>query len=240
MAEQFDFRQIAYLLAMMFPEYKSRMGKRYCEERWTQLHLLRKHKIDERLKDNRKVMALIAFEDPRKFLTARELVKELEIEEEKRLGRLAKEDLQKDPKQTFEEVMENVDKPQFDITKDRVKRISPERYRAMEEEYLSALEMAREVSEEMLEKPFVYRPKFIVDNKYELEREDLTEEKAREIVSSEIKLDSKVVGGFDEFHEENFKSKFKKEPEPALPRTKGLLGHLVEDNWSDYESDDDS
>lgn len=38
----------------------------------------------------------------------------------------------------------------------------------METEYLAALENAREVSEDMLEKPFVYRPKFIVDNKYEL------------------------------------------------------------------------
>ena len=62
------------------------MGKRYCEERWTQLHLTRKHKLDGKLKDNRKLMAVMSFENPNKLLTARELVKQLEIEEDKRMG----------------------------------------------------------------------------------------------------------------------------------------------------------
>lgn len=62
--EEFDFNQIAYLLGLMFPEYKFRMGKKYCEERWTQIHLARKHRVDERLKGNRKLMAVMGFEDP--------------------------------------------------------------------------------------------------------------------------------------------------------------------------------
>ena len=76
----------------------------------------------------------------------------------------------------------------------------------MQKEYIMALEKAKEISDDMYQKPFVYRPKFIVDNNYELERQDLTEEKAKEIVSSDIRLDSKVVG---DFKDKNYESKFK-------------------------------
>ena len=61
MTEEFDFGQITYLIGLMFPEYKYRINKKYCEERWTQMHLVRKYRLDEKLKENRKLMAIMSF-----------------------------------------------------------------------------------------------------------------------------------------------------------------------------------
>lgn len=53
--------------------------------------------------------------------------------------------MSKEPKgESFDEMLQNLDKlEQFNITRDRVKKISQERYKEMELQYLEALEKAK-------------------------------------------------------------------------------------------------
>lgn len=66
----------------MFPEHYNKLSRVHCQERWTQIHLNRKHHIDEarNIRQDKKILSIMAFEDPKKLFTDKELVEELEIE----------------------------------------------------------------------------------------------------------------------------------------------------------------
>ncbi len=82
--------RVRVIVARMFPEYRNKLSVQHCQQRWTQIHLNRKYKINEgrNLRQDKKMLSVMAFEDPKKLFTAKELIEELEIEEKKNQGKL--------------------------------------------------------------------------------------------------------------------------------------------------------
>lgn len=79
----------------------------------------------------------MAFEDPKKMFTAKELVDELEIEEKRRGG------------QRDGEVMPLVEHRGFNITKDSIRKKDDAEVKKLEQDLMEALEQAKQIDDDM-------------------------------------------------------------------------------------------
>lgn len=123
----------------MFPEYQNKLTQSHCQERWTQIHLNRKYRINEEknTRQHKKLLSVMAFEDPKKMFTAKELVDELEIEEKRRGG------------QRDGEVMPLVEHRGFNITKDSIRKKDDAEVKKLEQDLMEALEQAKQIDDDM-------------------------------------------------------------------------------------------
>jgi hypothetical protein len=80
----------------------------------------------------------MAFEDPKKMFTARELMEELEVEEKRRRGKEEGDGDRKDA-----EV--KVEHRGFNITKDTIRKKDEAEVKKLEEDLMVALEKAKEI-----------------------------------------------------------------------------------------------